>query len=399
MLIFVVLNAFILTIVQAQQAHDHAAIQRQERELADKWGPAWSFAGLTTFAHLPYTQCLNNLRQRYDIAIVGAPFDTATTYRSGARFGPRAIRQASMRQSAYRGFNARAALNPYRSWARVLDCGDIPVTPLDNQVALSQLSEAYVELGSRLSAFNAGRAKDEVDEEYVRYPKLVTLGGDHSIALPALRALFEIYRRPIAVVHFDAHLDTWPGIKEEDDSYWFSDQSNYNHASVFWNAAREGLLANGSCIHAGLRTRLTGTSFQDYENDVQQGFMQIEVDDIDRWGMEGIAERILTRVGTEVPVYLSIDVDVLDVAFAPGTGTPEAGGWSTRELIRILRGIDGLNVVGADVVEVAPAYDGVGEPTAIAAAQIVYEVVTSMVKRGLEVADSSKVKLVSKDEL
>ncbi|THX26542.1 Arginase/deacetylase [Aureobasidium pullulans] len=399
MLIYVVLNAFVLTIVQAQQAHDHAAIQRQERELADKWGPAWSFAGLTTFAHLPYTQCLNNLRQRYDIAIVGAPFDTATTYRSGARFGPRAIRQASMRQSAYRGFNARAALNPYRSWARVLDCGDIPVTPLDNQVALSQLSEAYVELGSRLSAFNAGRAKDEVDEEYVRYPKLVTLGGDHSIALPALRALFEIYRRPIAVVHFDAHLDTWPGIKEEDDSHWFSDQSNYNHASVFWNAAREGLLANGSCIHAGLRTRLTGTSFQDYENDVQQGFMQIEVDDIDRWGMEGIAERILTRVGTEVPVYLSIDVDVLDVAFAPGTGTPEAGGWSTRELIRILRGIDGLNVVGADVVEVAPAYDGVGEPTAIAAAQIVYEVVTSMVKRGLEVADSSKVKLVSKDEL
>ncbi|THY76085.1 Arginase/deacetylase [Aureobasidium pullulans] len=399
MLIYVVLNAFILTIVQAQQAHDHAAIQRQERELADKWRPAWSFAGLTTFAHLPYTQCLNNLRQRYDIAIVGAPFDTATTYRSGARFGPRAIRQASMRQSAYRGFNARAALNPYRSWARVLDCGDIPVTPLDNQVALSQLSEAYVELGSRLSAFNAGRAKDEVDEEYVRYPKLVTLGGDHSVALPALRALFEIYRRPIAVVHFDAHLDTWPGIKEEDDSYWFSDQSNYNHASVFWNAAREGLLADGSCIHAGLRTRLTGTSFQDYENDVQQGFMQIEVDDIDRWGVEGIAERILTWVGTEVPVYLSIDVDVLDVAFAPGTGTPEAGGWSTRELIRILRGIDGLNVVGADVVEVAPAYDGVGEPTAIAAAQIVYEVVTSMVKRGLEVADNSKVKLVSKDEL
>lgn len=199
-----------------------------------------------TFAHLPYTQCLNNLRQRYDIAIVGAPFDTATTYRSGefafrillrlssmqlllrqciigARFGPRAIRQASMRQSAYRGFNARAALNPYRSWARVLDCGDIPVTPLDNQVALSQLSEAYVELGSRLSAFNAGRAKDEVDEEYMRYPKLVTLGGDHSVALPALRALFEIYRRPIAVVHFDAHLDVRdcsdsPRILETDDA-------------------------------------------------------------------------------------------------------------------------------------------------------------------------------------
>jgi agmatinase len=111
--------------------------------------------------------------------------------------------------------------------------------------------------------------------------------------------------------------------------------------------------------------------------------MQIEVDDIDQWGVEGIAERIMARVGTEIPVYLSIDIDVLDVAFAPATGTPEAGGWSTRELIRILRGIEGLNVVGADLVEVAPAYDGAG-------AQIVYEVVTSMVKRGLVVADNSK---------
>jgi agmatinase len=144
---------------------------------------------------------------------------------------------------------------------------------------------------------------------------------------------------------------------------------------------------------------LTGTSFQDYENDLQQGFMQIEVDDIDRWGVEGIAERIMARVGTEVPVYLSIDIDVLDVAFAPATGTPEAGGWSTRELIRILRGIEGLNVVGADLVEVAPAYDGNGEPTSIAAAQIVYEVVTSMVKRGLVVAEREGDKQLIKDEL
>ncbi|KEQ66098.1 agmatinase, mitochondrial precursor [Aureobasidium melanogenum CBS 110374] len=345
---------------------DHAAIQAQERELAKKWGRPSSFAGLVTFAHLPYTQCLNSLRHRYDVAVIGAPFDTGTTYRSGARFGPRAIRQASMRQTAYRGFNARAAINPYRSWARVLDCGDIPVTPLDNQVAMRQMSEAYAELGSRVPAFDADKASQHIDEEYAEYPKLVTLGGDHSVALPALRALHELYQKPIAVVHFDAHCD-----------------ANYNHASVFWNAAQEGLLANGSCIHAGLRSRLTGTGFQDYENDVQQGFMQIEVDDIDRWGAEGIAEKIIARVGTEIPVYLSIDIDVLDVAFAPATGTPEAGGWSTRELIRILRGIEGLNVVGADIVEVAPAYDSVGEPTSIAAAQIVYEVLTSIVKRGL----------------
>jgi agmatinase len=112
-----------------------------------------------------------------------------------------------MRQTAYRGFNARAGINPYRSWARVLDCGDIPVTPLDNQVALRQLEEAYAELGSRMPAFDAGKVSHEVDAKYARFPKLVTLGGDHSVALPALRALYESYQAPIAVVHFDAHLD------------------------------------------------------------------------------------------------------------------------------------------------------------------------------------------------
>lgn len=144
---------------------------------------------------------------------------------------------------------------------------------------------------------------------------------------------------------------------------------------------------------------MTGTGFQDYENDVQQGFTQIEVDDIDRWGAEGIAEKIIARVGTEIPVYLSIDIDVLDVAFAPATGTPEAGGWSTRELIRILRGIEGLNVVGADIVEVAPAYDSVGEPTSIAAAQIIYEVLTSIVKRGLTAAANGSKANHLRDEL
>ena len=153
---------------------------------------------------------------------------------------------------------------------------------------------------------------------------------------------------------------------------------------MFWLASEEGLINNGSSVHAGLRTRLGGTDYADYANDERQGFLRIESDDIDAVGVSGIISSIMDKIGTEVPVYLSLDIDVLDPGIAPGTGTPEPGGWTTRELIQILRGIDGLNLVGADVVEVSPAYEsGNGESTALAAAQVVYEILTSMVKRGL----------------
>ncbi len=153
---------------------------------------------------------------------------------------------------------------------------------------------------------------------------------------------------------------------------------------MFWVASEEGLIANGSSVHAGLRTRLSGNEWGDYDNDERQGFLRIEADDIDAVGVSGIIELIMERMGTETPVYLSVDIDVIDPGLAPGTGTPEPGGWTTRELIAILRGIEGLNVVGADVVEVAPAYDGMGESTALAGAQVAYEILTSMVKRGLK---------------
>ena len=151
---------------------------------------------------------------------------------------------------------------------------------------------------------------------------------------------------------------------------------------MFWLASLEGLIRNSSSVHAGLRTRLSGLDFGDYEDDDAQGFLRIESDDIDDIGVGGIVELIMERMGTNVPVYLSVDIDVLDPGLAPGTGTPEAGGWTSREMIRILRGVEGLNVVGADIVEVAPAYDGIGEATSLAASQIAYEILTSMVKRG-----------------
>lgn len=180
-----------------------------------------------------------------------------------------------------------------------------------------------------------------------------------------------------------AHLDTWN--PEAYPSHWGT--TPFNHGSMFWMAHHEGLLPNSTSqpsVHAGLRTRLGGKDWTDHADDTSQNWIRFAADDMDEIGTAGIIEGIMRALGTEQPVYLSVDIDVLDPAFAPGTGTPEPGGWTTRELIRVLRGIEGLNLVGADVVEVSPAYQGRGEETALAAAQVVYEVLSSMVKRGLK---------------
>ncbi|KAG4267306.1 agmatinase [Fusarium proliferatum] len=353
-------------------------------ELEAKWGFDWAFGGIGTFAHLNHVKCLTEPTEPYDIAIIGAPLDTAVTYRPGARFGPRSIRHASGRQHSLRGYNPRADINPYQNWAKIVDCGDIPITPIDNDIAQKQMTQALEQLGMR-------RTVSSISSK----PKLFTLGGDHSLTLPALRALKKVYGDPeIQVLHFDAHLDTWN--PHAYPSYWGT--TPFNHGSMFWLANQEGLLSNSSShpsVHAGLRTRLTG--IQDNEDDTAQNWIRFSADDIDKIGTQGIIDGIMKILGTENLVYLSVDIDVLDPAFAPGTGTPEPGGWSTREFINILRGIEGLNLVGADVVEVSPVYQGAGEETTFAAAQVVYEILTSMVKRGLQ--DLGRSDKASKDEL
>ncbi|KAF2745423.1 Arginase/deacetylase [Sporormia fimetaria CBS 119925] len=396
----------LLLLPTALRAHSSHHVEQQQpfsqeklKDLEKKWAADWAFSGISRFAHLPHVHCLTR-PESFDIGIIGAPFDTAVSYRPGARFGPRAIRAVSARQTPYRSFNARANINPYTSWAKVVDCGDIPITPFDNALALRQMTEAFEELGSRSPP---SKSLDS-PTPYLHKPKLLTLGGDHSIALPALRALKKIYGHPVTVVHFDAHLDTWDPAKYP--SSWIdpsdpSTQSFFNHGSMFWIADTEGLIANGSSVHAGLRTRLSGNDLSDYEDDTKQGWMRISTDDIDDIGPRGIVKAIMDRVGHDAPVYLSVDIDVIDPGMAPATGTPEPGGWTTRELIRILRGIEGLNVIGADIVEVSPAYDGASEQTGLAAAQIAYEVITSMVKKGLmEQAKSPEGEVLeAKDEL
>lgn len=328
--------------------------------LEEVWGTDWPFQGVNTFAHLDHHKCLLNTEKEFDIAVIGVPFDTATSYRPGARFGPRSIRAASQRQTALRGFNQRANLNPYTSWAKVIDCGDIPVTPMDNSLAFKQMTKAFEELLTRKSTNE-------------KKPRFVALGGDHSVILPHLRALHKIYG-PVNLIHFDAHLDTWAPSKYP--SFWHSDQLEINHGSMLWKAHQEGLLTDKN-VHVGLRTKLSG--LDDYEDDDTQDYLRITADDVWIKGAPWIVKKIIDRVPKDRPTYISVDVDVLDPAFTSGTGTQEPGGFLPRELLYILRNIDSLSVVGADVVEVSPAFDH-AEITSTNGAQIAYELITSMVK-------------------
>ncbi|KAJ7069042.1 arginase family-domain-containing protein [Mycena belliarum] len=319
------------------------------------------FSGPLAFSHLPYTRCLEDESERFDVAILGMPFDTGVSYRPGARFGPYAIRSGSRRQREARGYTMSWGNNPYAHGAKIVDCGDIPISPFDNALAVDQMEVAYSTLLSRPTVAKSGLNK-RMALGGVDHPRIVSLGGDHTIVLPILRSLYKKYG-PISVIHFDAHLDTWPGYPGD-----ITEQSKVTHGTFFYLAQSEGLISNTS-IHAGIRCKLGGLA--DLENDEAVGFQLITTDDIDDLGIPEIIRRIRERVGTS-PVYLSLDIDVIDPGIAPATGTPEAGGWTTRELKRILRGLAGLNFVGADLVEVSPAYD-FAEVTAIAAADLVHD--------------------------
>ncbi|KXN84929.1 Putative agmatinase 1 [Leucoagaricus sp. SymC.cos] len=356
------------------------------------------FAGITTFAGLPWVKCLTqNSEELFDIAIIGAPFDTGTSYRPGARFGPSGIRSASRRLTLYGGYNPALEINPLRSGLKLVDCGDIPVTPYDKKHAIQQIEEGHKTLLQR-QAFSplgndsaTGRALIPLSTDGMNHPRIITLGGDHTIVLPVLRSINSVYG-PISVIHFDSHLDTW---KPSVFGGAPSTQAAINHGTYFYWASKEGLLHNGTCIASiyfclphdpFLPTKLSGPS--DYDNDDASGFQRIEAREIDIIGTAGIIKKIRETVGDR-PVYLSIDIDSLDIAHAPATGTPEIGGWTTREMLAILRGLSGLHIVSADLVEVAPAYDTNAETTTIAAADILYEVISIMVKTPLgKVADN-----------
>jgi agmatinase len=294
------------------------------------------YAGLTTFARLPRLEDVG----RAVIAVVGVPFDSGVSYRPGARFGPAHVRQSSR---LLRPFNPAQDVSPFAT-VQVADAGDIAANPFD--------------IAAAITAIEAG-----ADDLHARAERLVTLGGDHTIALPLLRSVAK-RQGPVAVLHFDAHLDTW-------DTYF---GEPYTHGTPFRRAAEEGLIDTDRSLHVGIRGPLYAAT--DLVDTRRLGYAVLTCIDYDRLGLDGIASAMRERLG-DGPTYVSVDIDVIDPGMAPGTGTPEAGGLTSRELLSTLRSLAGLDIVGADIVEVAPAYDH-AEVTGIAASHVAYELISLM---------------------
>jgi agmatinase len=292
------------------------------------------FAGFATFARLPRIDQVEHA----DVAVVGVPFDSGVSYRPGARFGPAALREASR---LLRPYHPGLDVSPFAQM-QVVDAGDIAANP-----------------------FNIGEAIETVQAEAealtAKGTRLVTIGGDHTIALPLLRAAAQQHG-PVALLHFDAHLDTW-------DTYF---GEPYTHGTPFRRASEEGILDTSALSHVGTRGPLYGK--RDLAEDRRLGFGIVTSGDVLRRGVGETVDALRERIGDR-PLYISIDIDVLDPAHAPGTGTPEAGGLTSRELLEILRGLRDLNLIGGDVVELAPAYDH-AEITAVAAAHVAYDLVS-----------------------
>ena len=295
------------------------------------------YAGAATYARLPRLDEV----ARADVAVVGVPFDTGVSYRPGARFGGNHIREASR---LLRPYNPAQDTSPFAN-LQVADAGDLAVNPFNINEAIETIQAGALDLtegGTRL----------------------LTLGGDHTIALPLLRAAAERAGQPVAMLHFDAHLDTW-------DTYFGAE---YTHGTPFRRAVEEGILDTEAISHVGTRGPLYGK--KDLEDDRRFGFGIVTSSDVFRQGVDEVVAKLRDRIGNR-PLYISVDIDVLDPAHAPGTGTPEAGGITSRELLEILRGMRGLNLIGADVVEVAPAYDH-ADITAVAASHVAYDLITLM---------------------
>jgi agmatinase len=295
------------------------------------------FGGITTFMRQPASRELDGV----DVAVVGIPFDSGTSYRSGARFGPRKIREASL---LLWGYNQVLQVAPAEQ-LRIVDYGDIDVVPVDIRATMLAITT-------------------EVEAILNNDVTVAALGGDHSITLPLLRAHAKKYG-PLAVVHFDSHPDTW--------NFEYLSQP-YSHGTPFRRAFEEKLIDPNAYIQVGIRGPTSGP--EDLEDARHLGARILTIQETLEMGPEVLAQNIHETIRGH-PVYISLDIDVVDPAYAPGTGTPEVGGFTSIQMLGLLRGLKGLNLVGFDLVEVCPPYDH-GDITSILAANLVFELLSIM---------------------
>lgn len=286
--------------------------------------PEPTYAGVTSFMRRKYTQDLEGV----DVVVTGVPLDTATTNRPGARFGPRAIRAAS---------SIMAWERPY----------GMPFDPFD-KLAVIDYGDCYFDFG------RPEGVPDEIEahayEIINQGPGLLSLGGDHFVAYPLLKAHVKKHGGPLSLLHFDAHSDTWADA-----------DGRIDHGTMFYHAAKAGIVDPATSVQIGLRTTNPDTL----------GFNVLDAPWVHENGIAATIANAREVIGDK-PVYLTFDVDCLDPSYAPGTGTPVCGGLTSHQAMEILRGMAGVNIVGMDIVEVAPAYD-VGEITALAASHLAME--------------------------
>jgi agmatinase len=291
------------------------------------------FGQPATFMRLAHRNDVSGL----DVALLGIPYDGGCSYRAGARHGPRHIRDQS---SLIRPWNPVLKVNPFDR-LRVADCGDVDVAPISIERTLEAIAE-------RLETVAAAGAVP------------VCVGGDHSVTLGILRAVAR--RKPVGLLHFDAHPDTW-------DRYF---GSPYYHGSTFRRAVEEGLVDGARTIQIGIRGPLYGP--EDFDFQSRHGLEVVRIEDVKERGVTWVGERLRRLAGAAV--YCSFDIDAVDPAYAPATGTPEVGGLTAYEALALVRALRGIDLVGADIVEVSPPYDGPGAITGLLAANLLFEILS-----------------------
>ncbi len=288
------------------------------------------FSGVPTFMRLPHIPRAEDL----DLALIGIPFDGGTTYRPGTRFGPRNIRVQS---AMIRPWNPVLKVNPFEKW-RIGDFGDLSINPLS-------IDDTY------------RRITDQLRDVLQAGARTVCVGGDHSVLLPILRAIHRHFG-PVSFIQLDAHGDTWGG--------YFG--SPHSHGTPVKYAIEEGLIERGCALQVGLRGQVY--SDKDFDFAHKHGIKIVTSEEFHRGGIELVKRHLKKLRGRRV--YITLDIDVVDPAFAPGTGTPQVGGLSSAQILDLVRCFKGLNLAGCDLVEVSPPYDN-GEITSLLAANLLYE--------------------------